>query len=255
MGVWGPGLFSDDDALDIRDEYVDLIGEGVSSRQATRRLVERWSESLANNVVPAFWLALAATQHKCGRLEPDVKSIALQIIDSGSDLQRWEHEPRLLRQRKAVLYRLRKTLTSPEPPPKRIKRPFKENIEWAPGDAISYRLKSGKSAILRVLGKYIDSGGTFPRVELCHWIGDTLPSSATIERLPYKEFNSPNDGVPLTQFVLVRRKEKDLPKERVKVVARNLNLTQPAFSSIGYSNVIYWTDLDRLLNTIFENAR
>ena len=40
-----------------------------------------------------FWLALAATQSKLGRLIDLVRDRAIEIIDSGADLRRWENKP------------------------------------------------------------------------------------------------------------------------------------------------------------------
>ena len=34
MGTWGTGLFSDDLAADVRDEFRDLIGEGLTTEAA-----------------------------------------------------------------------------------------------------------------------------------------------------------------------------------------------------------------------------
>lgn len=30
MGAWGPAIFSDDLAADVRADYTDLIGQGIS---------------------------------------------------------------------------------------------------------------------------------------------------------------------------------------------------------------------------------
>ena len=41
MGNWGHKLFEDDFALDIRNEYRDHIGDGLSPSQAVAKLVTR----------------------------------------------------------------------------------------------------------------------------------------------------------------------------------------------------------------------
>lgn len=69
---------------------------------------------------PVFWLALAATQWKTGRLEDAVKAKALDIIDNDVGLHvREEAGAAQLRKRKAVLRTLREQLTSPQPPRRR----------------------------------------------------------------------------------------------------------------------------------------
>jgi hypothetical protein len=39
MGSWGPGIFSDDVASDVRDDWREAIAEGLSPEDATDRLV------------------------------------------------------------------------------------------------------------------------------------------------------------------------------------------------------------------------
>ena len=45
MGAWGTGVFSDDTASDVRDNYLDLIGDGLSGVEATK-LLREWSGTL-----------------------------------------------------------------------------------------------------------------------------------------------------------------------------------------------------------------
>jgi hypothetical protein len=90
VGTWGTDIFSDDLASDIRTRYRDLVGDGFSGQQATEILLSEYGEVLSDpDGAPVFWLALAATQWRCGRLEPEVLVHALEVIDSGSDLLRW----------------------------------------------------------------------------------------------------------------------------------------------------------------------
>jgi len=89
MGAWGTALFSDDTARDVRDSYIDLVGDGLTGPEATKALLREWAASLDDpDESPVFWLALAATQWRCGRLESHVLQQALNVIDSGSDFSR-----------------------------------------------------------------------------------------------------------------------------------------------------------------------
>lgn len=82
MGAWGTALFSDDTACNVRDDYRDQIGEGLSGPEATDRLLNEWRETLRDpDDGPVFWLALAATQWRCGRLESRVKE---EVVGSSS---------------------------------------------------------------------------------------------------------------------------------------------------------------------------
>jgi hypothetical protein len=82
MGVWGTAVFSDDTACDIRGEYRDLIGDGHSGSEATDLLLKEWAGETDKHEWGVFWLALAATQWKCGRLEGRVEEKALQVIEA-----------------------------------------------------------------------------------------------------------------------------------------------------------------------------
>jgi hypothetical protein len=46
MGAWGTALFSDDTACDVRDSYVDLVGDGLTGSEATKALLREWTASL-----------------------------------------------------------------------------------------------------------------------------------------------------------------------------------------------------------------
>jgi hypothetical protein len=122
MGTFGVGLFHDDVALDVRDQYLDLLASGASDEEAFRTMVREWNPSLADcdDEGPIFWLALAATQWEYGRLHPRAKAQALKIIDQGKDIDRWA-EAGLAKKRQAVLARLKKKLLAP-PPKKRTPR-------------------------------------------------------------------------------------------------------------------------------------
>ena len=123
MGVFGVGLFHDDVALDVRDQYLELLASGGSDEEAFRTMVREWNPSFADydDEGPIFWLALAATQWEYGRLHPRAKAQALKIIDQGKDLDRWA-EAGLAKKRQVVLAQLKKKLLSP-PPKKRTPRP------------------------------------------------------------------------------------------------------------------------------------
>src|ERR1044071_4951326 len=110
MGTWGTALYSDDLAADLRDEFRDLIGDGLSSTEAVRKLRTDFSSSLRDaDEASVFWLALADTGWRIGRLDEQVRQKALSIIDSGQDLRRWENsEDRTKREQ--VLAKLRAQL-------------------------------------------------------------------------------------------------------------------------------------------------
>jgi hypothetical protein len=187
MGAWGPAVFSDDTACDVRDDWRELIGDGLPVVEATEQMFAQWRESLDDpDDGPVFWLALAAAQWKAGRLEQRVKEQALSIIEDGSSLERWQEDAKLLNKRIAVLEKLREQLLSEPPTAKKIRKVVKAACEWAQGEVIAYRLRSGKLVLFRVVGLTMDKGGTYPECQFYEWVGDSVPSKAQIKKLPAK---------------------------------------------------------------------
>jgi hypothetical protein len=125
MGVWGVAVFSDDLAADLRDEFRDLIGEGLSSSEAVDKLLSEYASSVEDDDEKSvFWIALASTQWKLGRLEERTKIEALRYIANGEDLKRWDGS-KDRKKRAAILEKLREQLLSPQPPPKHVPRTVK----------------------------------------------------------------------------------------------------------------------------------
>lgn len=77
MGTWGTGIFDNDDASDLREEFRDLIAAGRSAEEATAELVESHGAGDGDLEVHDFWLALAATQHALGHVGAGVIERAL----------------------------------------------------------------------------------------------------------------------------------------------------------------------------------
>ena len=119
MGTWKSSIFGDDVACDVRDEYLTLIKDGINSQAATKKMLDNWRQIETDpDDGPVFWIALAATQWEYGRLEPIVKTRALEIIQNGQDFHRWKDQ-KLFKRRESALKALRKKLLSPQPKPRR----------------------------------------------------------------------------------------------------------------------------------------
>ena len=166
MGTWGTAIFSDDIATDVRDVFTDMIGEGLSTTAATKCLLTEYEEELDDpddgNVV---WLALAATQHKLGRLTTKVKNKAIRIIDSGADIARWEACTKSeINQRKKHLAKLRLQLTADQPAPKKVRRPKKSSTNFNVGDVFAYQVTSRTTVRFCVLNIWSDLGGTYANI-------------------------------------------------------------------------------------------
>lgn len=177
MGAWGAGLFSDDFALDVKGEYRDLISGGASAAEAKATLIAKFKEELNDtDTGPVFWLSLAATAWKLGRLDDDLRSRALTIIETGQGLDLWD-TPQLLRDRKKVLSNLALQLNQEQPREVTVKKPKVYWTDWEPGEIIGLQTLSASWVLLHVVGHANSAPHLFPICELLTWRGQTLPPS------------------------------------------------------------------------------
>lgn len=60
MSTDGPGLFSDDTAFDVREEYRDALTAGLSDDAAMAQVLAEFADDLDGvDTSPVMWLALA----------------------------------------------------------------------------------------------------------------------------------------------------------------------------------------------------
>lgn len=242
MGAWGTALFSDDTACDVRDEYIDHLGDGLTGTQATERLLNKWASSLNDqDEAPVFWLSLAATQWKHGRLESRVLQNALDVIDNGSDLVKWKSSPDYWK-RQAVLEKLRATLLSPQPPEKHVRKHFRDVNEWQVGDLVTYRLLSKRLIIMRVIGHHRDKGGIAPIIELLDWVGQEIP-----DNLGAQQIRKGVGKTAITQLMIGRTRAKERPDNRLQQLFSNL----PPEQKPRFYTVTLWRWLDKTLKEHF----
>jgi hypothetical protein len=248
MGAWGVAIFSDDLAADIRIEFRELIGDGLTASEATARLQAEYASSLDDpDQMPVFWLALALTQWKLGRVEESVRRQAVRIIDDGIDLARWGDAKSRAR-RAAVLARARAELMSAPPPARRVPRTVREANTWQVGETIGFQLLSGRWTLLRVIGHHTDRGGRFAICELLDWVGAELPSGELalhdlIARLRTVRSES---SVWLSQFLF---EEPRRAKEKARIV--RLGTSTPPQQKPRDFTVLAWSIVDRSFEQIF----
>lgn len=242
MGNWGTGLFSDDEACDIRDEFRALIAGGLEPRGAVTRLAKQYLTRASDDCERAvFWMALAATAWRCGRLTPLLRRRALACIAKGGDIQRWEDDaPELVPKRKAAFEALRGQLLSPQPPATRIPKTYRHNFGWRPGDAIAFRVRSGRTVIMRVLGIDRYRADELPVMDIAQWRGRRVPDAKTIAKAPRRRSLFFRRDLRLTQrvdpravgwvtahdgkFMLCAHSRRGIPEDRWQRVATGMRL-------------------------------
>ena len=215
MGAWGVGLYQDDVTCDVRSDYVNRLKVGLSNIDATKDLIELNSDFIEDpDDGPLFWLALADTQWKYGRLLPEIKEIALEYIRSGTDLEKWKENKKQFEKRKRVLEELEERLNSPMPPEKKVSKLVISKAKWKIGDVLLYRINNAdiikheivtnskwnhKYVMFRVIGVATFNIGSLPRdkyyhemniVGLYNWVGEKEVDLGILEKVEFlKEVN------------------------------------------------------------------
>ena len=184
MGSWGPALFSDDTACDVRGDFREMIEDGVDDAEAMRRVLEQYGENLDDpDEGPIVWLALAHTQSKLGRLDDEVRRRALQVIEDGKGLERWAEDPKLLARRHAALDKVRAQLLGPQPPRRRLRPPKGDETDLVAGTVLAYHSGNGRVALLRVARIDTDRYSVAPILRAIQFSGTTIPSAEPMAAL------------------------------------------------------------------------
>ena len=178
MGSWGTGLYDDDTACDARDGWVEKLRLGTPPEIATTELIAEW-EGAHNE--PLFWLALADTQWKWGRLEPEVREHAERVIAAGGDLQIWSSSSAANQSaRTKVFQRLAAQLRKPLPALRALHR-RSDAVDWQRGQLWAYRTLDGRYAVLRIAALDPACGLVgAPVTELLDVVLDKLPPSRSL---------------------------------------------------------------------------
>lgn len=137
MAAWGTGLYQDDVAEDVKVDYYDCFREdGLDNEAAYERMLSRYGEIINDpEDGPVFWMALSDVMWDLGKLTEEVKEKALNHIDAGYDVAKWEAENKeKAAKRKLVLEKLREKLESPMPKEKKLRKKRILKNKWQIGD-------------------------------------------------------------------------------------------------------------------------
>jgi len=258
MGTWGPALFSDDIASDLREDFRDSIAVGLRPAAATDKVLAEYRPDPADPPYAAtVWLALAATQWKLGRLEVRVRDAALAAIDGGGAIAAWVGTKDEARRRR-ILADTRAQLLSPPPPPRRVRRNLPCTCELQPGDLVAYRTLGGNQIILQIQMLHTDKGGTYPSLEVLDWIGPDLPAYEPIDALPFARATpaylaglrftkTPNLDVQMSRIMLLGLKAHSM-KGRFRPLGRSRPPPERRWPTSG--NAVLLKDFDNYLERV-----
>ena len=263
MGAWGANLYQDDVALDVKDEYKDNLRKGKTNEEAMQEIIDKYQELLEDEEDRGvFWLALADTQWNLGRLDEQVKEQALEIIELGTDLKRWEINEKLYNKRKEILEKIKEKLLSPQPEEKRMPKYRTYKCEWKNGDVFAYQLKSEYAKEQGLEDKYliiqkIDEidwypCSTIPLVRVKITEGKTIPKTEKeIDELEYiqtgftsyeRRFAGFSALRPLKDQIKGMSFNTDeyglLPEYMASIVITSKNMTKGKLTYLGnYTNI------------------
>lgn len=144
MGTWGTGIFNDDLALDVKEDYNTMLHYFDDDNEILEIMKKRYSETFKlEDELSVFWYALAYSQWQKGRLDDETKSQALYYIDnpeSDGNLTLWKEEKNLYNKRLKVLQELKSKLISPQPERKIYKLLQGVEAMFEIGDIVRYQL-------------------------------------------------------------------------------------------------------------------
>lgn len=88
MGIWGPGIFDSDKALDVENVFEEALDDGMNLRQANQRVLDYFAQDLEDEYCDPLdgviiILALAGLQMQYEDLHPEIRSKALAILEAG----------------------------------------------------------------------------------------------------------------------------------------------------------------------------
>jgi hypothetical protein len=148
MGAWGPGLYQDDEALDLKNTIALLAKMPGSGDRVLEILLQNQSEppEFDRDGGPAFWLVVADQFERRGIACDIAQRRALAAIDEGEDLRDLKARDmgeKDLRKRAKLLQDLKARLLSPRPVRERPQRASKPSMVVEPGDVFTYPTMGG----------------------------------------------------------------------------------------------------------------
>ena len=206
MGADGVGLFQDDTADDVRGTYREALEDGRSDEEAEQAVLAEFADGLDDpDDGPVIWLALAFTQSKLGRLTELAHHQALAVIDSGTDLHRWQGQGHAaVRQRTKVLEKIRAQLDGPQPERKKVRRPSRTTSALTPGAVLAYQAPSGRFHLMRVARMEDNRYYLAPVIKYLDYAHPVLPAADALDAIPDRTLSA-NQWRNVDQKVIEKR--------------------------------------------------
>lgn len=195
MASWGTGLYQDDVAEDVKNDYLKLLTEGRNNEEVYDIMLSQYEEIIKDKEDQSvFWLALADTMWNFGKLTEEVKRKALYYIENGQDVEKWKAEDENNeRERQIVLEKLKEKLKSPMPAERNIQKKRKFKNKWELGDMY----------LVPIMGEY----PRFPEMKVKYLllikIGDRIDLADHVQPVVYVKYlkEEYHDGIDINQLI------------------------------------------------------
>ena len=158
MGTWDTGLYQNDLSADVRDDYISKLKAGKSDEDALQEILSEYKEeSEDDDEKYDFYLGLADTLWKKGRLADKLKAKALEILEEDKISDRWEGE-KIRKERIKVLDKLKEKLVSPMPERKKVPVLKPYYLGWEEGQVYYFKIEGPLNLVnYERLEKYVGS--------------------------------------------------------------------------------------------------
>ena len=194
MGTWEIGIYSSDDALDVRDDFRDMLCYGWEPEKALRQLVtDHQLDASDSDSVPGI-LALCDTAWKYGCYSETFREMFCRAVETErASKDMWmDLTPGNRRKRIAILERLESKLADLQPAFHRPKKPRLYEMPWHLGGVYTFSIPdSEKKGALLVTHEcmYAPGGKYVPENEkvkdysfvFLHWMGDSQQLAEEIQ--------------------------------------------------------------------------
>lgn len=201
MGTWGVKIFQSDDASDIRESYREQIIVGKSDLEVEEAIIQEFGEDPEE----MFWLPLAVTEWKVGRLSERVREKAIDAIDRELNCLSEYWKESLIPKRKIELLHAKELLCSAMPARKKLRMPsWAWKCPWQLGSVLQYKMAAQQDnnpllneyVLLQIVGISETPSGKIPcegiAVSLYDWHSPESPIDNIV-----KLMENPPQLVPL----------------------------------------------------------
>ncbi len=257
MGAWGTGILDNDLAEDLKEQWVEYLSEGYAPAEVSDHMIATATEDGMMEDIEEeydFLLPFALIQWKTGRLQENIKERSLVLLEEETvkpiEGSRWE-EPRELKKRLDNLQKLRLTLQSDQPKPKKISKPYYQTTSLKQGDLFTMLLKSGNYVLFEVNEIHGEHNHQVPICILYNYRSNYPPTAEQADTLGIIAFESsgPEGGKYSKIAIIGFNKKNREPGERIIIIQEHRN---PKINEKTAMRMCEWSRLDTWLEEILE---